>query len=114
MELKSRDNYDERYQQFKHNEQFRTNQKLFYETLDGKKREGAEQPDPNETTTFWRKIWSAEVSHNERDLGQIGLEQDFSIIKLQEDINITVKEIRIGVSKMANWKVAGPDLVQGF
>ena len=93
MELKSRDNYDERYQQFKHNEQFRTNQKLFYETLDGKKREGAEQPDPNEATTVWRKIWSEEVSHNKRDLGQMKLNRT---IKLQEDININVKEIRIG------------------
>ena len=57
--------YDERRQQFKQNQQFRTNQKLVYETLDGKKREGAEQPDPNEATTFWRKILSEEVSHNE-------------------------------------------------
>ena len=32
--------YDERCQQFKQNQQFRNNQKLFYESLDGKKREG--------------------------------------------------------------------------
>ena len=31
--------YDERCQQFKQNQLFRTNQKLFYETLDGKKSE---------------------------------------------------------------------------
>ena len=37
--------------------------------LDGKKRERAEQLDPTETTTFWRKIRSEEVSHNERILG---------------------------------------------
>ena len=47
--------YDERCQQFKQNQQFRNNQKLFYEVMDGKKREGAEQPDPIEATTFWRK-----------------------------------------------------------
>ena len=58
--------YHEKCQQFKQNQQFRNNQKLFYEALDGKKRERAEQPDPIEATTFWRKIWSEEVSHNER------------------------------------------------
>ena len=45
-----------RCQQFKQNQQFRNNQKLFHEALDGKKREGAEQPDPIEATTFSRKI----------------------------------------------------------
>ena len=29
-------------------------------------------------------------------------------------IESTVEDIRIGVSKMANWKAAGPDLVQGY
>ena len=33
---------------------------------------------------------------------------------MQEDINITVEDIGIGVSKIANWKEAGPDLVQGY
>ena len=37
-----------------------------------------------------------------------------STTDVQEDISITVEDIRNGVSKMANWKVAGPDLVQGF
>ena len=31
---------------------------------------------------------------------------------MQEDI--TIKDIRTGVSKMANWKAAGPDYVQGY
>jgi len=37
-----------------------------------------------------------------------------STTKVQEDISITVEDIRTGVNKMANWKAAGPDLVQGF
>ena len=98
--------YDERCQQLKQNQQFRNNQKLFYEALDGKKREGAEQPDPIEATTFWRKIWSEEVSHNERASWLEEVEQEFSTIEVQEDINITIEDIRTGVSKMANWKAA--------
>ena len=102
--------YDERCQQFKQNQQFRNN---FYEALDGKKREGAEQSDPIEATIFWRKIWSEEVSHNERASWLEEVEQEFSTIDVQEDINITIEDIRPGMSKMANWKAAGPDLVQG-
>ena len=83
--------YGERCQQFKQNQQFRNNQKLFYEALDGKKREETEQPDPIEATTFWRKIWSEEVSHNERVSWLEEVEQEFSTIEVQEDINITIE-----------------------
>ena len=106
--------YDERCQQSKQTQLFRTNQKLFYETLDGKKSEEIGLPDPTEITTFWRKIWSEEVSHNEQASWLEEVEQKFSSIEVQEDINITVEDIRTVVSKMANWKAAGPDLVQGY
>ena len=39
---------------------------------------------------------------------------EFSTTEVQEDISITVEDIRNGVSKMANWKASGPDLVQWF
>ena len=39
---------------------------------------------------------------------------ELSTTEVQEDISITAEDIRNGVSKMANWKAAGPDLVQGF
>ena len=55
-----------------------------------------------------------EVSHDERAPWLDEVEQKFSTIKAQEDINITVEDIRIGVSKMVNWKAAGPDLVLGY
>ena len=38
----------------------------------------------------------------------------FSTTEEQVDINITAGDIGSGVSKMANWKAAGPELVQGF
>ncbi|CAH3144893.1 unnamed protein product [Porites lobata] len=44
--------YDKRCQQFKQNQLFRTNQKLFYETVDGKERGETELPEPTEATTF--------------------------------------------------------------
>ena len=106
--------YDERCQQFKQNHLFRTNQKLFYKTLDGKERGETVLPDATEATSFWSKIWSEKVGQNERASWLEDVEVEFSTTEVQEDISITVENIRNGVSKMANWKAAGPDLVQGF
>ncbi|XP_037776982.1 uncharacterized protein LOC119573954 [Penaeus monodon] len=61
-----------------------------------------------------QKIWSEEVIHNEQASWLEQVDQEFSAIEVQEDINITMEDIRTGVSKMANWKAAGPDLVQGY
>ena len=89
--------------------------KLFYNTLDGKERGETVLPDPTEATSFWSKIWLEEVvGHNERAPWLEDLEVEFSITEVQEDISITVQDIRNGVSKITNWKAAGPDLVQGF
>ena len=70
--------------------------------------------DPTEATSFWSKIWSEEIDHNERASWLEDVEVEFSTTEVQEDISITVEDIRNEVSKMANWKAAGPDLVQGF
>ena len=58
--------YTERCQQFTQKHLFRTNQNLFYKTLDGKERGEMVLPDSTEATSFWSKIWSEEVGHNER------------------------------------------------
>ena len=39
---------------------------------------------------------------------------EVSTTEVQEDISIYVEDIRNGVSKMANWNAACPDLVQGL
>ena len=70
--------------------------------------------DPTETTSFWSNIWLEEVGYNESASWLEDTEVAFSTTEVQEDINITMEDIRTGVSKMANWKAAGPDLVQGF
>ena len=94
--------YDERCQQFRQNQQFRTNQKFFCETLGGKKREETEQPDPAEATTFWRNVWSEEVGYNEKASWLEEVEKEFSKTEVQEDINITLEDVRAGVSRMVN------------
>ena len=106
--------YDEKCQQYKQNHLFRTNQKLFYETLDEKKQGETALPGPEEATSFWSKIWSEEASYNARASWLEDVELEFSTTEEQVDINITGGDIRSGVSKMANWKAASPELVQGF
>ena len=106
--------YDERCQQFKQNNLFITNQKLFYETLDGKKPGETVLPDPTEATSFWSRIWSEEVGHDESASWLKDIGGEFSKTEIQGDININTEDIRTGVNRMANWKAAGPDLVQGF
>lgn len=50
--------YNERWFQLKEKHLFRTNQKLFYETLDKGKREETESPNPTAATEFWRNLAS--------------------------------------------------------
>lgn len=91
--------YDERSQQFKQNQQFRTNQNFLWNS-GWEEKEGTEQPDPTEASTFWRKI-SEDVSHIERASWIEEVESEIPTLEVQEDINITIKDIKTGVSKMA-------------
>ena len=73
--------YDERCHQFKQNNLFKTNQKMF-ETLHGKKPGETVLPDPTEATFFWSKIWSEEVGHIERASWLENVEVGFSRTEL--------------------------------
>lgn len=82
--------YDERCQKFKQKQTFRTNKKLFQETLNGKGRDETELPEPAEATTFWREIWKEEVSQNDKASQLEEFEQEFSVTETQEDITINL------------------------
>ena len=57
--------YDERCLQFHQNTLFRTNQKFFYDELDGVKDGQTGIPDLTASTEFWSNLWSDDVVHNE-------------------------------------------------
>ena len=42
------------------------------------------------------------------------MKEELADVEKQKDITITVESIRKCVSGMSNWKVPGPDGVQGF
>ena len=71
-------------------------------------------PDPTQATSSWSKLWWEEVGHNEVASWLEDVEVELSTTEVLQVISITVEDIRNGVSKMANWKAAGPDLVQGL
>ena len=71
--------------------------------------------EPAEATTLWSRIWSEEVSYNGKASWLKDIELKLSTTGTQEDIIITMEDMRNGVNTMANyWKAAGPDLVHGY
>lgn len=81
--------YDERCQQFKLNQLFRSKKKLFYEALGGKERGETELPEPMEAITFGSGTWSEEGSHNDKVSSLEDVKQEFRTTETQEHITIT-------------------------
>ena len=77
---------------------FATNQKKFYEKLEGRSNIPSKAPDSLEASDFWCNISSIP--------GMISSE-----INKQEDIIINVENVKIAIRKMTNWKTPGPDCV---
>ena len=57
--------YEERCLQFKQNNLFQINQKLFCETLNRCKQKDNDIPNFTAAAEFWSNIWSKEVNYNE-------------------------------------------------
>ena len=107
--------YEDRCKQYTQNQMFRNNQKRFYESLEENgNKNPIDMPDPKEATQFWSNIWSEEVTHNEKASWMEEVEKDLSYRVQQANIIISMTDVKAGVGKMANWKAAGPDQVQGF
>ena len=49
--------YSERVNQFHQNQLFETDQKRFYQSLDGKEQERVPPPEPDAALNFWSTIW---------------------------------------------------------
>ena len=94
---------------------FRNNQKRFYESLEeNNKVQPTELPNPKRATEFWRDICSEEVTHNEKAAWLKDVEDNMKHRGQQRNITITMNDVQSGRGKMANWKSASPDQVQGF
>ena len=92
------------------NQLFRTNQKLFYETLDGKKPGETVLPDRQKQTPGGRS--DLEVGHTERVSWLENVEAEFRCKRRTLSV-WRILELEC-MSKEANWKAGDPDLVQEF
>ena len=104
--------YDNRIKQFQDNRNFQTNQGRFLKNLEGKE-ERAKPPNVEDTTAFWKGIWSTKVEHK-RDAGWIGKVKEKMPSEKQNTVNINEDDFKRKLKSMPDWKGAGPDKIQGF
>ena len=104
--------YTNRIKQFNDNRLYNANQSRFFKNLEGGEGNTI-APNPQEATNFWSKIWAKNVNHNEKAEWIERVEQKLEGDK-QENIHISVEDIKGQVRSMPKWKGPGPDGIHGY
>ena len=99
----------------RHNSLYNNNQRQLYKELGGDvKHENNETPDKVASKEFWENIWSVKAGHRE-DAGWLkDIKKEMTNIRKQQDVTISLEDVKGGIRKMTNWKAPGPDWVRGF
>ena len=105
--------FDERQKQHHQNALFSTNQKKFYEELDGRNNANI-PPHAEEATEFWKGIWSVPGKFNDKASWLPKVKEKLSGVDRQADVKISICDVKKAIRKMTNWKAPGPDCVQGY
>ena len=71
------------------------------------------KPDGKQTKECWSEIWSKPGQHNRNAEWLNKLKEEIYVEK-QEALKVSIDKVRKVLKRMPNWKVPGPDLVQGF
>ena len=103
---------EERELHYYQNTLFETNQKQFYHELDGRINIPNEVPDAPEASEFWSNICSIPGNFNENTPWLPKVKECLSETEKQENIRISVQNVKTAIRKMTNWKAPGPDCVQ--
>ena len=106
--------YEERELHYHQNTLFATNQKQFYQELDGRSNILNKAPDAQKVCEFWSDILSIPGNFNEKASWLPKIKERLSETDKQEDIRISDENVKTSVRKMTNWKVPGPHCVQGY
>ena len=93
---------------------FATNQKQFYQEIDGRSNIPNKAPDSQEASEFRSNIWFIPGNFNENASWLHKVRERFSEIDKQEDIKISVYNVETAIRKMTSRKVPGPDCVKGI
>ena len=104
--------YDKRILQFRQNRLFATDQKKFYNEINGEFRKDKIVPDAKESKEFWEGIWSEPKKHKE-DAEWLKEIKDVSRPQ-QEEMHITTEKVYNQCRKIPNWKAPEPDGIHGF
>ena len=104
--------YTNRIKQFNDNRLFNTNQSRFFKNLEGKE-ESTIAPNPQDATRYWSNIWSGVVTHREEAEWIERVERKLQGPK-QEDISISMEDLKKQLKTIPKWKGPGPDGIQGY
>ena len=108
--------YPIRINQYQQNRTFKNNQGTFYRELNsgGRNYKTTEVPGNKEAQAFWGSIWGGRKEHQKDAEWLKNFKRDFEYKEEQEEVEITPEKIKKILRKVPNWKVPGPDFVQGF
>ena len=106
--------YTKRSEQYKQNKMFREDAKRFYRELGKKTIQIEKPPDTGEVKMFWQNILEQEVKHNEGAQWIKDHEKELQQINQMEWKDLTVEELRVNMTRAANWKSPGPDRLPNF
>ena len=106
--------YTKRSEWCKQNKMFREDSKRFYRELGKKTFQTEKPPDIGEVKTFWKNILDQEVKYNEDAQWIKDQEEELQQINQMEWKDFTVDELRVNMSRAANWKSPGPDRLPSF
>ena len=105
--------YEQRIHQFRINRLFQQDQKKVYQEFNGMSRSEGVAPDAEGSERFWSGIWGNEVQHN-KDAEWLKELKDECGETRKDDIVINLAMVTAQAKKIPNWKVPGPDGVQGY
>ena len=88
---------------------FREDAKRFYRELGKKTIKIQKPPDIGEVKKFWQNILEQEISHHEDAQWIKDQQEDLKDINQMEWKYFTVEELRVNITRAANWKSPGPD-----
>ena len=92
---------------------FREDSKRFYRKLGKKTIQIEKSPDIGEVKRFWQNILE-QVKHNEDAQWINDQEEELQQINQMEWKDLTVEELRLNMTRAANWKSPGPDRLPNF
>ena len=93
---------------------FREDAKRFYRELGMKTIQTKKPLDIGKVKKFWQNILKQEVKHNEVAKWIKDQKEELQQINQMECKDLTVEELRVNMTRAANWKSPGPDRLPNF